>query len=132
MSIVGIGGSQTVGSSWDFTHISPAQVQQASQQLEQEGILTPDEAGALSGMANATDWLPIGGWNAQTIAQFNNVTMQTPTDYLSVLQNRVTNDQEVGLVGEGQQTAAVDASLYQKISAYQEQEQSGGQVNLTT
>lgn len=137
MSISGISSLLAGGSAYDFQNITPAKVLEASTELQQDGVLSSDEAHTLAGMASPSSWCPINGWNAQSLADFNNNVMQTPMDYLSILSNLVSTNAKLRLVGEGAQQAAVDQSLYQKLSAYGSQSQSAAatqsnaQIDLT-
>jgi hypothetical protein len=128
MSISGISSSLAGGSTYDFQSITPAKVLEASAELQQDGLLSCNEAQTLAGMASPSSWSPINGWNAQSLADFNNTVMQTPMDYLSILSNLVSTNATLGLTGEGAQQAAVDQSLYQKLSAYESESQSAAQT----
>jgi len=128
MSVSGI-TALGASSAYDFTNITPLQIQQAANAMESDGSLTAAEASVLSGLGSASSFSPIDG---------NPASLDTDTSWqsidlniLSCLQEDITVGKRENLGPEGEQLLSTDQSLLNKLSAYQAAESSAGNATGT-
>lgn len=118
MSVSGI-SALGASTAFDFTQITPTQVQQAAFELGNNGTLSASEASVLSGLGSASSFSPIDGDSTSLSSGSDTGWQSINLNVLSDLQNEISVGKKENLGPEGSQLLATDQSLLQKLAAYQ-------------